>query len=204
MLEAITSFLVMINPFALFLYLRPVMQDLPPAHFRQVLLRASVISLVVLLIFMGTGDALFTEVLNVRFHSFRLFGGIVIFSFAYLFIVKGEGALIQTREDLTELASGIALPFMVGAGTISLATVMGNELGFWMACLAIAVGLAITYAIIMTLKSIREEIPAPRFQVAFDKLMAIFLRINGFFLGAIGIDMVVTSGAALYQALVRA
>jgi multiple antibiotic resistance protein len=199
MLEAISSFLVMINPFALFLYLRPVMADLTRVQFREVLLRASLISFVVFVIFMGTGDALFVEVLNVRFHSFRLFGGIVIFSFAYLFIVKGEAALIQTREDLTELASGIALPFMVGAGTISLATLMGNELGFGPALAVLAIVLVINYGIIMTLKNVREEIPSPRFQVAFDKLMAIFLRVNGFFLGAIGVDMIVTSSAQLFQ-----
>jgi multiple antibiotic resistance protein len=201
MLEAITSFLVMINPIALFLYLRPVMADLTRAQFQQVLIRASLISFVVFIVFMGTGDTLFTQVLNVRFHSFRLFGGVVIFSFAYLFIVKGEGALIQTREDLTELASGIALPFMVGAGTISLATLIPNQLGFWMATLALALVLFITYAIIMILKNIREDIPSPRFKVAFDKLMAIFLRINGFFLGAIGVDMIVTSGVELAQLL---
>ena len=201
MLEAITSFVVMINPFALFLYLRPVMVDLSRVHFRQVLLRASLISFVIFFIFMATGDALFTEVLNVRFHSFRLFGGIVIFSFAYLFIVKGEAALITTREDLTELASGIALPFMVGAGTISLATLMGNDLGLGMGTLALAIVLLFTYSIIIVLKRIREDIPSPRFKIAFDKLMGIFLRINGFFLGAIGVDMIVTSTADLYQSL---
>jgi multiple antibiotic resistance protein len=202
MLEAITSFLVMINPFALFLYLRPVMNDLSAAQFRRVLIRASLISFVIFMLFMATGDALFTEVLNVRFHSFRLFGGIVIFSFAYLFIVKGEAALIQTREDLTELASGIALPFMVGAGTISLVTLMGNQLGFGWATLAIVISLLGTFGIVMTMKLIREHIPNPLFQVAFDKLMAIFLRVNGFFLGAIGVDMIVTSGVELYRTLV--
>jgi multiple antibiotic resistance protein len=198
MLEAVTGFLVMINPFALFLYLRPVMIDLKPDRFRRVMLRASLISLVMFLIFVGTGNTLFTEILNVRFHSFRLFGGIVIFSFAYLFIVKGEAALIQTREDLTELASGIALPFMVGAGTISLATLMGNQLGFWRAALALIIILVVNFGIIMTLKLIREEIPRPGFQVAFDKVMAIFLRVNGFLLGAIGVDMIVTSASELF------
>jgi len=188
----------MINPFALFLYLRPVMIDLKPDRFRRVMLRASLISLVMFLIFVGTGNTLFTEILNVRFHSFRLFGGIVIFSFAYLFIVKGEAALIQTREDLTELASGIALPFMVGAGTISLATLMGNQLGFWRAALALIIILVVNFGIIMTLKLIREEIPRPGFQVAFDKVMAIFLRVNGFLLGAIGVDMIVTSASELF------
>lgn len=203
MLESVTSIVVMINPFALFLYLRPVMADLSRIHFQQVLLRATLISFVVFFIFMLSGDTIFTEVLNVRFHSFRMFGGIVIFSFAYLFIVKGEGALISTREDLTELASGIALPFMVGAGTISLVILMGKNLGLGMGTLGLVLVLGITYGNIMVLKRIREDIPNPGFQVAFDKLMAIFLRINGFFLGAIGVDMVVTSAMGLYESWIK-
>jgi multiple antibiotic resistance protein len=201
MLEAISGFLIMINPFALFLYLRPVMVDLTAYQFRWVLLRASLISLVLFMLFLGTGDAVFTAVLDVRFHSFRLFGGIVIFSFAYIFIVKGSEALIQTREDLSELASGIALPFMVGAGTISLATLLGKKLPFWQGILTLLIILAINYGLIIGLKAIRDHIPSPRFQVAFDKLMAIFLRVNGFFLGAIGVDMIATSGVALWKDL---
>ena len=62
--------------------------------------------------------------------SFRIFGGVVLLSFGFLYIVKGDTALISIKEDLDDLASEIALPFMVGAATISLSIIIGNSNGW--------------------------------------------------------------------------
>ncbi|TPE44220.1 MarC family protein [Pontibacter mangrovi] len=192
MIAAIVSFLVMLNPFALFLYLRPVMSDLSSADFRSVFLKASMISFGIYLVFLFFGDLMFKTVFRINFESFRIFGGVVLFSFAYIFIVQGKKAFIQIKGDLHDLASEIALPFMVGAGTISLTVLMAEELALWQGVLSLAIIMAVNFGIIMGLKNIRRGMRSKKVQVAFDKNMEILLRINGFFLGAIGIDMIVT------------
>ncbi|WP_187262475.1 MarC family protein [Pontibacter beigongshangensis] len=113
MTAAIVGFLVMLNPFALFLYLKPVMKDLSDKDFRSVFIKASVISFSIFLVFLLFGDMVFQKVFRINFDSFRIFGGIVLFSFAYMFIVQGKKAFIQIKGDLHDLASEIALPFMV-------------------------------------------------------------------------------------------
>ncbi len=192
MIAAIFSFLVMLNPFALFLYLKPVMKDLSDGDFRAVFLKASIISFCVFLVFLIFGDLIFQQIFRINFESFRIFGGIVLFSFAYIFIVQGKKAFIQIKGDLHDLASEIALPFMVGAGTISLTIVMSEQLELWQGILALALIMFINFIIIMGLKQIRHRMSSKNIQSAFDKNMELLLRINGFFLGAIGIDMVVT------------
>lgn len=192
MIAAIFSFLVMLNPFALFLYLKPVMGDLSDADFRSVFLKASIISFCIFLIFLLLGDLVFQQVFRIQFDSFRIFGGIVLFSFAYMFIVQGKKAFIQIKGDLHDLASEIALPFMVGAGTISLTVLLSAEMNMYMGVLTLLIIMVINFVMVMGLKQIRNKIPSKRIQKAFDKNMELLLRINGFFLGAIGIDMIIT------------
>lgn len=192
MIAAIFSFLVMLNPFALFLYLRPVMNDLSDADFRTVFLKASMISFCIFLVFLLFGDVVFEHVFRINFDSFRIFGGIVLFSFAYIFIVQGKKAFIQIKGDLHDLASEIALPFMVGAGTISLTILMSDQLPLWQGVLSLFLIMLVNFVMIMGLKQVRSSTRSRKVQVAFDKNMELLLRINGFFVGAIGIDMVVT------------
>ncbi|MGV3587582.1 MAG: MarC family protein [Adhaeribacter sp.] len=192
MITAIVSFLVMLNPFALFLYLKPVMNNLSDTDFRSVFIKASSISFSIYLVFLLFGDLVFQKVFRINFESFRIFGGIVLFSFAYIFIVQGKKAFIQIKGDLHDLASEIALPFMVGAGTISLTVLMSEQLILWQGILSLVIIVLLNFFIIMGLKQIRHRMHSKRVQLAFDKNMELLLRINGFFLGAIGIDMIVT------------
>ena len=181
----------MLNPFALFLYLKPVMQDLSEQQFTKVFFQATLISFLVFLFFLLLGDFIFRMVFQIYFESFRIFGGIVIFSYAYLFIVKGKKGFIQIKEDLDDLASEIALPFMVGAGTISLAILMSDQLKFYESIISLTLIMLINFGFVLGLKKIRQQISSGKFRVAYDKNLEILTRINGFFVGAIGIDMII-------------
>jgi len=192
MIPLIIAFLVMLNPFALFLYLSPVMEALKHKEFMKVLLKATIISFAIFIIFLLVGDILFQKVFQINFESFRIFGGIVIFSFAYFFIVKGQKALIHMKENLDDLAEEIALPFMVGAGTISLTILMSKQLSFANGLIALIIILIFNYLLILGLKLIKDNITKKKLKIAFDKNMEILLRLTGFFVGAIGINMIVT------------
>jgi multiple antibiotic resistance protein len=189
-ISVIIGFLVMLNPFALFLYLKPVMEDLPTPQFFRVFVRASIISFLIFLFFLLLGDFIFRKVFQIYFESFRIFGGIILFSFAYLFIVKGQRGFIQIKEDLDDLASEIALPFMVGAGTISLTILMSDQLMIYESILALLIIMLVNFVFVWGLKEIRQRLKSKKIKVAFDKNLDILTRINGFFVGAIGIDMV--------------
>ncbi len=199
MISQIAAFLAMMNPFAMFLYLGPVMEELDNKDFLKVLLKASLISFLVFVVFVFSGDWLFTKVLRIEFNSFRVFGGIIIFSLAYIFIVKGQRALIIIHGDLDNLAEEIAMPYMVGAGTISLVVLMTKDLGTETALLSIFIILVLNFAIIAGLKKFRDVLSKKKLKIAFDKNMAILLRLNGFFLGAIGVNMVIAGVRELFN-----
>ncbi|MEZ4724963.1 MAG: MarC family protein [Candidatus Kapaibacterium sp.] len=198
MFSLLISFIVMLNPVALFLYLQPIMFELNAAEFRKVLIKASFISFLIYLVFFIFGDLLFTKVFQINFESFRIFGGIVLFSFAYFYIVKGQKAMLKMKESLDDLANEIALPFMVGAGTISLAILMKEQLDYTWGIITLVLSMVICFFVVMGLKFFRDKLKNDKFRIAFDKNMEIAVRLNGFFVGAIGINMINTGIRNMY------
>lgn len=192
MISSVIEFLVMLNPFALFLYLEPVRKDLTFKNFSRVIIKATIISFFICLVFFFTGDLIFTKVFHIDFESFRIFGGIIIFSFAYFFIVRGQKALIIIKENLDDLASEIALPFMVGAGTISLSILLSQKHSFLTGAILLVIIFVINLMTLIALTKFRNSIETKKLKTAFDKNMEVLLRLNGFFIGAIGINMVLT------------
>lgn len=193
------GFFALLNPFALFIYLQPVMKGLPTKTFAKVLLQASVISLLIYLIFAVSGNFLFEKILQINFESFRIFGGLVISTLSLMVILTGKYAMIHLKEDLDDLASEIALPFMAGAGTISLSVIIGNTLSTGAGVLVLFIVMGLNYASILTLKYIRDSL-VPKFQIAFDKVMGILLRLSAFLIGAIGLNMIMTGIQNLFLA----
>lgn len=190
MLSSILEFLVMLNPFALFLYLEPIRKDLSHKDYILVILKATLISLAVCALFFYTGEFIFKKVLQINFESFRIFGGIIIFSYAYFYIVKGQKAMIMIKENLDDLASEIALPFMVGAGAISLSILLSQKHSIMLGTIALVVIFGANFLVLFSLKKFRDSLEHKKFKTAFDKNMEVLLRLNGFFIGAIGINMV--------------
>ena len=199
-LPTIMAFLVMSNPFAVFLYLEPVRKNLNHRSFVTVLFKATIISFVICLVFFFSGNSLFETVFRINFESFRIFGGIIIFSFAYHYIVKGQKSLIHIKEDIDDLASEIALPFMVGAGTISLAILLSTTASYLLGTLLLIIIFSLDFIIILFIKYIRDGIKKRKYRIAFDKNMAILMRLNGFFVGSIGVNMVIIGVNNLFLA----
>lgn len=190
-LSAIVSFLVLFNPIALFIYLNGIIEELPRKTFLQVLLKASVTSCIILIIFAVLGDKIFAKILSIRFASFQIFGGLVVLTIALIFIIQGKKSILTLRENLDDMASEIALPFMVGATTVSLSIIIGNHFSALQSAGIIAVSLLINYLGLLLLIVLKYDMLKNRLRVAFDKTLNIFLRLNGFFLGAIGVDMII-------------
>ncbi|MDA0945282.1 MAG: hypothetical protein O3A77_04400 [bacterium] len=190
MLELAVSFLIMINPFAQVLYLKCVIDDLDVKTFSLVYAKASIISLVIYVIFALIGDEIFTRFFKIRFESFKIFGGIIIFAYAFSFIMYGAKSMIQTKENLDDLASEIALPFMVGSGTLYLSILIGRMAGSFSVILSIFFSVIIVnYSLVWLFVFMKDQF-RKRQQIVFDKYMGILMRLNGFFMGAIGVHMI--------------
>ena len=186
------------NPIALFVYVIPLKRELGFDTFLRVLRKASLISFVVFATFAVFGAFIFTDIFQIRFSSFRLFGGVLLVAFALKFILQGDQAMIDTKGKIDSVASQVALPYMVGSATIALAILMGNRFGSLTAVLMIGAVMALVFAVVTMLAAIREHATSV-FKAAMDTNLQILLRINGFFIGAIGFDLIVSAIQQLFN-----
>ncbi len=198
MLSYLLAFLVMLNPFAIFVYVKNVREELPDSDYYSVLLKANIISFIVYVFFAAFGALLFNKVFNIDFESFRIFGGIVLLSLALVIIIQGRRSVVTLKGSLDDIASEVAIPFMVGPGTISVSIIIGNEFNLVSSVLIIAVAMAISLAIVFILSIMRKRLLNQSSRKAFDKKLGTYLRLNGFFIGAIGVNMVITGINNLY------
>ncbi len=185
-------FLILLNPFALFIYLNAIIEDLPRGEFFAVLLKATAVSFVIFSLFAMFGTAIFENIWGVRFESFRIFGGIVIVTYALIFIIQGKASFFTLKGTLDDLAAEIAFPFLVGAATVSLSVVIGKNIPLLEAIGAILLALIINLIIIMGLIVFKYDVLKNMMRKVFDRVMIFFLRLNGFFVGAIGINLIIT------------
>lgn len=189
--NSLLPFLAILNPFALCLYLTGVMDDLEPRTFVKVLFWASFISLVVFWIFAIVGERLLVDFLSVRTEALRIFGGIIFFIVAYNYVTKGYRAAEMLRGNLEELPSAIALPFMIGAGTITQAILLGEKHGPYLSMFLLFIGLLISFLIVAIFKLVRDRLKRAKEKV-FERYVNILSRINGLLIGAISTEMVIS------------
>ena len=190
MIELIAYFLALMNPFALFIYTLPLLKEFEMHDYVTIIVRATAISWAIYIFFAIVGLYVFNEVLNLNFNSFRIFGGLVLISFALSFILQGKESMVSTKGELSKIASEVALPFMVGAGTIALSVVVGERLGPFQGSVVITTVMAITALMVIGLAVFRLSLKK-RMRIVLDKNLEILLRINGFIVGAFGVDLIV-------------
>jgi len=154
-----------------------------------VLLRAGIISSVVFFFFAILGDALFSEILQVEFASFQIFGGIIFLLIGLQFVFRGPQAIEILRGESEHLAGAIAMPVLIGPGTISVSILIGKKLDPMMAGISIFSAMAISIVIILLLKYL-HDIARTRHERLIQKYIEIAGRITALYVGTVSIEMI--------------
>ncbi len=198
MFSYVLAFLVMLNPFALFVYVKNVREKLSDIDYYRVLIKANVQSFIIYSIFAVTGGFLFAHVFRINFESFRIFGGIVLFALGLVIIIQGRKSVITLKGSLDDIASEVAIPFIVGPGSITVIIIIGNEFPTPFDVGIIALAMIINFYIVYVLSLMRKRLLHEHARKNFDKKLGVYLRLNGFFIGSIGVNMIITGVNNIY------
>ena len=191
-LVSFALFFSLLNPFLMSIYLLPMIRSLGFAQFSRVLIQGALISSVVFLLFAYGGEAVFNRYLQVRFESFQIFGGIIFLIIGMRYVFEGADTLESTRGGKAEhLAGSVAMPFMIGPGTISAAVVTGTRLSVWGSAIIIIATMVCTCSILILLKGIHDRVKARNARYV-DRYVEIVGRLAALLVGTIAIDMIVT------------
>lgn len=189
-LKSLALFLVLFNPFLMSIYLLDLIQDLDLRTFLRVLARAAMISGTVFLLFAWGGESIFTHVLQVEFSAFLIFGGVVIFLIALQMLFSGSEAIKKMRGgDPAHISGSIAMPFMIGPGTISASVIAGNTLSYPLALTAIVLSLLLTVSMLAALKHAFDVIRVRKAEL-LERYIDITGRAAALLTGTIGIQMI--------------
>ena len=189
-MKSLALFLVLFNPFLMSIYLLDLIQDLDRRTFVQVLARASAISGSVFLLFAWGGEAIFTNLLQVSFSAFLIFGGIVILLIALQMMFVGSQAIRNLRGgDPAHLSGSVAMPFMIGPGTISASVVAGKTLSMAQATAVIVLSLMLTTILLLVLKNAFDAVKT-RHAGLLERYIDITGRAAALLTGSIGVQMI--------------
>jgi multiple antibiotic resistance protein len=186
---------VLLNPFTMSVYLRDVLRGLDFAPLAHQLLRAGAISFVVFALFATVGDVIFEDVLQVRFSSFLIFGGITFLIIGIRLIAGSGPAVAGLRVDGDQVSSAIAMPFIVGPGTISASVLAGSRLHPALAVLAIFIALTTALSAILIVKRLHDHVQK-RNEKLVQRYTEIAGRVTALFTGSFAIEMILNGVAS--------
>jgi small neutral amino acid transporter SnatA (MarC family) len=187
----LASFLLLfalLNPFLMSIYLLDLITDLGRGVFVRVLARGALISAVVFSIFAWGGDAIFSEYLKVRFASFQVFGGVIFLLIGIRFVFSGAEAMRGVRGQPEHLAGSVAMPFMIGPGTVSASVVLGARLPVLDAVLIICLVLALTVLLVSAIKLAHDYVKGVNARL-IDRYVEVVGRISALLIGTIAVEM---------------
>jgi len=194
-LSSVTLLLMLLNPFLLIIYLTDLVKELGAGDFRRVLVRAGMISATVFIVFALLGDVLFSDILQARFASFQIFGGVVFLLIGIQFVFNGPGALSRMRGEPEHVAGSIALPIMIGPGTVSASILIGSRLSPLLAVIGIVLAVAVTVLVIVMLKRLHDFV-RPRNEKLIERYIEVMGRVTALVVGTFSIEMIMQGLAA--------
>ena len=184
-----TLLLVLLNPFLVIVYLIDVMQKLDRLQFRNVLIRAGLIATAAFCSFAILGDAIFSDIVQANFASFQIFGGIVFLLIGIQFVFRGPTTIEILRGESEHLAGAIAMPVLIGPGTISASVIIGKRHDYLIACVAVLLAVTISIIIMLLLKSVYDAV-RPRQERLVQRYIEIAGRITALYVGTVSVEMI--------------
>lgn len=188
-IDSVVLMAVLFNPFLMSGYLHELMAELKFRVFAGVLLRAFAISGVVFFVFALVGESLFQDALKVRFSAFLIFGGLLFLVIALRYMVSGAKMIEALRGPPEHLAGSLAMPFMIGPGTVSASVLIGKQLPPLLACVAIAVSLALSCLFLLVTKAVFDMV-RKRSEQVISRYLEMTGRVSAILIGTIAVDMI--------------
>lgn len=188
-LKSSTLLLVLLNPFLVIIYLVDIVEKLDRKHFSRVMIRAGLIASVVFCCFAILGDAIFSHMVHAEFASFQIFGGIIFLLIGLQYVFYGPKAIEILQGESEHIAGAIAMPVLIGPGTISASVIIGKRHDQLSAIAIVIVAVFISVVLIIALKAMHDFV-RPRRERLVQRYIEITGRIVALFVGTVAIEMI--------------
>jgi len=189
LIKSAVLMLALLNPFLVIIYLVDLVEKLDQKRFAQLLINGSLIATAVFCSFAILGDVIFSSIIQAQFASFQIFGGVIFLIIGLQFVFYGPKAITALRGESPGLAGAIAMPVLIGPGTISASVVIGKRHEVLYASAIIIIAVLISVGIMLALKAIHDFV-RPRHEPVIKKYIEIAGRITALYVGTIAVEMI--------------
>ena len=155
----------------------------------QLMIRAGLIAGTVFSCFAILGDAIFSRFVQAEFASFQIFGGVVFLLIGLQFVFQGPKAIEILRGKSEHLAGAVAMPVLIGPGTISASVIIGEKHEPLVASAAVIIAVAISIMMMLALKAVHDFV-VPRRERLIQRYIEIAGRITALFVGTVAVEMI--------------
>ncbi len=182
-LSVYVTMLALVNPIQKIFVMLSLDAKLGERERRYVALKSNAVALVILLLFLALGNAIFTYVFNINLYAFRITCGFVLLYNGFIALQQGILIRLDAQTRLNDVSAvPIAMPMIAGPGTITAAGTLPNQEGVVVTIVAIVAVIA-TNALIMVHSKYLGG-----FLNRFN-LMSPLIRILGLIIATIGVQM---------------
>ena len=117
----------LLNPFLILIYLIEMVKELRMKQFAQIITYAGIVASVVYLCFAILGDAIFGGIIQAEFASFQIFGGVIFLIIGLQFVFREPMSLTLLKSKSGYSVGAVAMPVLIGPGTISASVIIGKR-----------------------------------------------------------------------------
>lgn len=188
-LKSAVLLFALLNPFLVLIYLIEMVKDLRVKQFAQIMIYAGTVASMVYCFFALLGDAIFGNIVQAEFASFQIFGGIILLLIGLQFIFRGPMGLAMLKTKSGYSVGAVAMPVLIGPGTISASLVIGKRHDQLEAISVILVAVAFTIMVVIGLKLLHDFV-LPRSEPVVNRYIEITGRISALYVGTIAVDMI--------------
>ncbi len=189
LIESATLLFVLLNPFLLIIYLVDLLQKYTVARYLKTLGQAGIIAVLVFITFSLVGDRIFSDVIHANFASFQIFGGIILFIIGIQFVFQGNNAINLLRGESANPAGSIAMPILIGPGTISASVIIGQNHPPLQAAIVITVAVTASILIMVLLKMLHDFVKKEKEHLV-EGYIEVVGRITALYIGTLSIEMI--------------
>ncbi|TFH07942.1 MAG: MarC family protein [Nitrosomonadales bacterium] len=179
----------LLNPFLTLVYLIEMVKELAIGQFAKIVIYAGLVASVVYSCFAILGDAIFGDIVQAEFASFQIFGGVIMLIIGLQFVFRGPMSLTLLKSKSGYSVGAVAMPVLIGPGTISASLVIGKRLDQPEAIVVIFVAVALAILVVILLKLLHDFV-LPRSEPLVNRYIEITGRISALYVGTVAVEMI--------------
>lgn len=179
----------LLNPFLVLVYLIEMVKELRMNQFAWVLASAGLVASLTYCLFAILGDVIFGEIVQAEFASFQIFGGIILLIIGLQFVFRGPMSMTMLKSKSGYSVGAVAMPVLIGPGTISASLVIGKRHDPLEAVTVIFTTVVITIMVVLALKLMHDFV-LPRNEPLVNRYIEVTGRISALYVGTVAVEMI--------------